>query len=76
MSLGQMQHPKYGGVCSSNLHNMYGHKSLSPMNFDDTVPFVDHVGLMTYDAMIANEVNTREQPNAQAQAFYDILEAV
>ena len=37
----------------------------SDMHFDNTKPFVDHVGAVVNDVMIANEVNASGQPIAQ-----------
>jgi len=47
----------------------------SDMHFDNTKPFVDHVGAIVNDVIVTNEVNVNEQPNAEAQTFYDILQA-
>jgi len=38
---------------------------LNPMHVDNTEPFVDRVEAMVNDAMITNEVNVNEQPNAE-----------
>ena len=48
---------------------------LSPMHFDNTEPFVDRVEAMVNDVILTNEVNVNEQPNAEVQAFYDMLQA-
>ena len=45
------------------------------MHFDNTEPFGDCVEAMVNDVIITNEVNVNEQPNVEAQAFYDILQA-
>ena len=47
----------------------------SPIDIDNTEPFVDNVEAMVNDVMITNEVSDNEQPNAEAQAFYNMLEA-
>jgi len=47
----------------------------SPIDVDNTRPFVDNVEAMVNDVMITNEVSDNEQPNAEAQAFCNMLQA-
>ena len=47
----------------------------SPIDVDNTGPFVDNVEVMVNDVMITNEVSDNEQPNAEAQTFYNMLQA-
>ena len=47
----------------------------SPIDIDNTEPFVDNVEAMVNDVMITNEVSGNKQPNAEAQAFYNMLKA-
>ena len=47
---------------------------LSTVDVDNTEPFVDNVEAMVNDIMITNEVSGNKQPNAEAQAFYNMLQ--
>jgi len=47
----------------------------SPMYFDDTETFVDRIGPMVNNVIITNKMNVSKQPNAEAQAFYNMPEA-
>ena len=40
--------------------NFYEHMVPSPMHFDNTEPFLDHVGAMVNDVIVTNEVNVSD----------------
>ena len=65
MSHTKIRSPKYGNVGNSNPQNLFKHIVSSHMHFDNTKPFVDHVGAVVNDVMITNEVNASGQPMAQ-----------
>ena len=74
-SLGEVEPTSYYNVGSSNAQNLYDKMVWSPIDVDNTEPFVDNVEAIVNDLMITNEVNANEQPNAEAQTFYDMLQA-
>ena len=74
-SHGEVEPTSYDNVGSSNAQNLYEHMVLSPVDVDNTEPFVDNVEAMVNDVMINNEVSGNEQPNVESQAFYSILQA-
>ena len=70
-----MEPTSYGNVGSSNAQNLYDNMVSSPIDVDNTELFVDNVEAMVNDVMITNEVSGNEQPNVEAQAFYNMLQA-
>ena len=74
-SHGEIEPTEYDNVRNSNAQNLYEHRVPSPVHFDDAESFVDRVEAIVNDVIITNEVNVNEQPNAKAQAFYDMLQA-
>ena len=72
---GKIEPPECSNLGNSEPFNNYKHMSSSSMNFDNAEQFVGLVGTMANNAIMDNEVNASEQPNAQAQAFYDMLKA-
>ena len=75
MSHGEIEPTKYGNVGNSNSQYLYEYMVSSPMHFYNNEPFMDRVGAMVNGVTITNEANVTEQPSAQAQGFYDMLEA-
>ena len=73
-SHGEVEPTSYDNVRSSNAQNLYEHMVSSPIHVDSTKPFVDCVEAMVNDVMITNEVSVNGQPNAEAYAFYNMLQ--
>ena len=74
-SHGEIEPTEYANVGISNQQNLYDDMApTSPMDFDNTNSFVDRVGAMVNDVIVTNEVKVSEQPNAEAQAFYDMFQ--
>jgi len=74
-SHGEVEPTSYNNVGSSNAQNLYDNMVLSPIDVDNPEPFVDNVEAMVNDVMITNEVSDNEQPNAEVQAVYNMLQA-
>ena len=70
-----MEPTSYDNVGGSNTQNLYDNMVSSPIDVENTEPFVDNVEAMVNDVMITNEVGENEQPNVEAQAFYNMLHA-
>ena len=71
---GKVEPTYYDNVGSSNAQNLHEHIISSPIDVDNTEPFVDHVEVMVNDVMITTTVSGNEQPNAEAQTFYNMLQ--
>ena len=70
-----MEPTSYDTVGSSSAQNLYDNMVSSPIDVDNTGPFVDNVEAMVNDVMVTNEVSDNEQLDAKAQAFYNMLQA-
>ena len=72
-SHGETEPTEYGNVGNSNAQNFYEH--MVPSDMGNTEPFVDRVGAVVNDGTVTIEVNVNEQPNAEVQTFYNMLQA-
>jgi len=59
-SYGEIEPIDYGNVGNINSQNLYEHMISSPMHFDNTEPFVDHVGAIVNSVVITNDVIVSE----------------
>ena len=59
-SHGEVEPTSYDNVGSSNTQNLYDNMVSSPIDVDNTEPFVDNVEEMVNDVMITNKVSDNE----------------